>query len=76
MLYVARSVFVVWCSDKELTEFTHVFQWYLTHRGRVTHIWVGNLNIIGSDNGLSPDRRQAIISTNAGIINLTFGNKL
>ena len=33
----------------------------LTHWGRVTHICVGNLTTIGSDNGLSPDRRQAII---------------
>ena len=40
----------------------------LTHWGRVTHICVGNLTIIGSDNGLSPDRRQAIIWTNAGIL--------
>ena len=32
------------------------------------HICVGNLTIIGSDNGLSPDRRQAIIWTNAGIL--------
>ena len=40
----------------------------LTHWGRVTHIWVANLTIIGSDNGLSPDRRQAIIWTNAGIL--------
>ena len=33
----------------------------LTHWGRGTHICVGNLTIIGSDNGLSPGRRQAII---------------
>ena len=39
----------------------------LTHSGRVTHIWVSDLTIIGSDNGLSPGRRQAIIRTNAGI---------
>ena len=32
------------------------------------HICIGNLNIIGSDNGLSPGRRQAIIWTNAGIL--------
>ena len=37
-----------------------------THLGRVTHICVGKLIIIGLDNGLSPDRRQAIIWTNAG----------
>ena len=39
----------------------------LTHWGRVTHICVSKLTIIGSDNGLSPGRRQAIIWTNAGI---------
>ena len=42
--------------------------WRLTHWGRVTQICVGKLTIIGSDNGLSPDRRQAIIWTNAGIL--------
>ena len=41
---------------------------YLTHWGRVTHICVGKPTIIGSDNGLSPGRRQAIIWTNAGIL--------
>ena len=40
----------------------------LTHWGRVTHICVGKLSIIGSDNGLSLGRRQAIIWTNAGIL--------
>ena len=40
----------------------------LTHWGRVTHICVGNLTIIGSVNGLSPGRRQAIIWSNAGIL--------
>ena len=40
----------------------------LTHWGRVTHICVGNLAVIGSDKGLSPVRRQAIIWTNAGIL--------
>ena len=35
----------------------------LTHWGRVTYICVGKLTIIGSDNGLSPGRRQAIIWT-------------
>ena len=40
----------------------------LTHWGRVTHICIGKLSIIGSDNGLSPERRQAIIWTNAGIL--------
>ena len=40
----------------------------LTHWGRVTHICVSELIIIGSDNGLSPGRRQAIIWTNDGIL--------
>ena len=34
----------------------------------MTHICVGNLTIIGSDNGLSPGRRQAIILTSAGLL--------
>ena len=33
----------------------------LTHWSRVTHIYVGNLKTIVSDNSLSPDRRQAVI---------------
>ena len=41
----------------------------LTHWGRVTHIICDiKLTIIGSDNGLSPGRRQAIIWTNAGLL--------
>ena len=34
----------------------------------MTHICVGKLHIIGSDIGLSPGRRQAIIWTSAGIV--------
>ena len=41
---------------------------FITHSGRVRHICVSKLTIIGSDNGLSPDRRQAIILTNAAIL--------
>ena len=40
----------------------------LSHWGQVTHICVSKLSILGSDNGLSPDRRQAIIWTNAEIL--------
>ena len=40
----------------------------LTHWVRVTHVCVRKLAIIGSDNGLLPGRRQAIILTNAGIL--------
>ena len=48
------------------TFYQHVLT--LTHWGRVTHICVSELTIIGSDNGLSPGRHQAIIWTNAGIM--------
>ena len=41
---------------------------FKTHWGRVTHICVVKFTIIGSDNGLAPGRRQAIIWTNAGIL--------
>ena len=34
----------------------------------MTHICVSKLTIIASDNGLSPGRRKAIISTNAGML--------
>ena len=40
----------------------------LTHWGRLMHKCVGKLTSIGSDNGLLPGRRQAIIWTNAGIL--------
>ena len=42
----------------------------ITHWGRVTHICVRKLTIIGSDNGLAPSQRQAIIWTNAGILSI------
>ena len=40
----------------------------LAHWGRVTHICVGNLAVMGSVNGLSSGRRQAIVCTNAAIL--------
>ena len=40
----------------------------LTHWGRETHLCVGEHANIGPNNGLSPNRRQAIIWTNAGIL--------
>ena len=40
----------------------------LTHWGRVTHICISKLTIIGSNNGLSPEWRQAIIWNNAGVL--------
>ena len=57
--------FYVWQPTKK---HIHIELEQLTHWGRVTHICVGNLTIIGLDNGLSPGRHQAIIWTNAGIL--------
>ena len=51
------------CVDIYIAERHALTQW-----GRVTHICVSKLTIIGSVNGLSPDRRQAIIWTNVGIL--------
>ena len=36
----------------------------------MTHICVSKLTIIGSDNDLSPGRRQAIMWTNGGILSI------
>ena len=43
---------------------------YLSLTRSVSYICVGKLIIIGSDNGLSPDRRQTIIWTNAGLLSI------
>ena len=40
----------------------------LAHLGRVTVVCVAKLTIIGSDNGLSSGRHQAVIWTNAWIL--------
>ena len=40
----------------------------LIHWGWVMHICASKITIIGSDNGLSPGRRQPIIWTNAGTL--------
>ena len=45
----------------------------LTHWGRVTHICVGKLTIIGSDNGLSPSH---YLNQRWNIVNWTLRNKL
>ena len=55
-----------WCAP--LYYIWYIFYNPLTHWGRVTHICVSKLTIIGSDNGLAPGRRQAFIWTNAGIL--------
>ena len=54
-----------WVISKFFTTFPSLF--LLTHGGRVMHICVSKLTSTGSDNGLSPGRRQAIIWSNDGI---------
>ena len=79
MLYICLLALICECQSKILPtlmilvylrkfQISPVSLHYLTHWGRMTHICVSKLTIIGSDNGLSPDRRQAIIWTNAGIL--------
>ena len=34
------------------------------------HLLVGNITIIGSDNGLAPNRRQFITQTSAGLFSI------
>ena len=53
---------------RSIIHYNDVAPWKLTHWGRVTHISVVELTIIGTKNGLSPRRRQAIIWTNASIL--------
>ena len=58
-----------WILNLHDLRFCRSFRWWLlTHWGRVTHICVSKLTIIGSDNGLSPGRHQAIIWINARIL--------
>ena len=47
----------------------------LTHWGWVTHMCINKLTIIGSDNGLSPHRRQAIIWANDVLLIRPLGRK-
>ena len=62
-IWVATTAHDVQCKHAVNKVFKYLTQW-----GRVRHIYVSKLSIIGSDNGLSPGRRQAIIWTNAGIL--------
>ena len=53
-----------WCKMRQL-ETQIIFT--LSHWGRVKHICVSKLIIIGSNNGLSSGQRQAIVWNNIGI---------
>ena len=77
-LHPTRKAFYVWVNDSANEIKSTVYRQppsqplsniaYLTHWGRLTHICVGKLTIIGSDNGLSPGRHQTIIWTNDWIL--------
>ena len=56
--FVANCIYGITRYPLYSVEYCSIF---LAHWGQVTHICVGNLTIIGLDNGLSPGRRQAII---------------
>ena len=58
-----KNILLIWINLNPTWMINH-----LTHWGRVTHICIVKLTIIGSDNGLSPGRRQAITWTNVGIL--------
>ena len=54
--------------DRKAEEWISILILPSHHWGRVMHICVSKLTINGSDNGLSPCWRQAIIWTHAGIL--------
>ena len=62
IIYYISNYSLLWCSIMD--SYHHA----ITHWGRVTHICVSKLTIIGSDNGLLPGLCQAIIWTNDGIL--------
>ena len=67
-----RSIYFAYMQDKWIFVFHYHEEGFLsllsTHWGWVMHVCISKLTIIGSDNGLLPCWRQAIIWTNAGIM--------
>ena len=65
--------FVVWyrlkCAFPCLLPYQFMMKLHLTHWGRVTHICVSKITIIGPDNGSTPSRRW-------NFVNLNLRNKL
>ena len=58
----------LWCQVMPCIICCDVISRTLTHWGWVMHICIVKLTIIGSNNGLAPEWRQAIIWTNARIL--------
>ena len=65
---ISLQLWIIILDNYRLAQWVFPVVTVLTHWGRVTHICVSKLTTIGSDNGLSPGRRQAIIWTNDGIL--------
>ena len=69
-------VYKYWFSFKKMHLKMLAYKWWpfwssfnvLTYWGRATHICANKLTTIGSVNGFSPGRRQAIIWSSAGIL--------
>ena len=60
-IYIEENVF-----ENVVCKVSNLFQsWFIEAEGLK---YIGKLTIIGSNNGLSPGRRQAIIWTNAAIL--------
>ena len=66
-MYIHQE-YIVYTTLLEIDMTKLFYQYILSHWGRVAHICVDNQTTIGSDNGLSPGRHQAIIWTNDGIL--------
>ena len=64
---IADGIGVLILIGREMNRQLYAF-FVLIHWGRVTHICVSKLTVVGSDNGLPPGRRQAIVWTNAEIL--------
>ena len=62
------SIMIIWMHHRNFLLISIHTAYLLTHWGRVTHICVSIVIIIGSDNGLLPGQHQAIIWTNAGTL--------
>ena len=68
-MHLYNPTHCVWCALITSTDTCH---WSLTHWGRVTHICVSKLTILGSDNGLSPSH---YLNQCWNIVNWTLENK-
>ena len=69
-MWIKRFSVLIECCSEGVVKCVHLPPVFRVNSLRPSdaYICVGNLATIGSDNGLSPARRQAIIWTNAGIL--------